>query len=312
MNTGALIITSGKTSNAAEMEPMLRLGSISIVQRLCMTFHLAGVSPIVVVVAKEEQREIEQHMARMPVTFLSDVHKNEDMFESVKAGLSYYENQKVDRILITPVTVPLFSVETIKKLLITQKDAAIPTCTDQKGHPLLLNTKLTSHILQYNGDDGLRGALRHLQIIPESVDVDDPGVYVHSNQFDECEKIVITHSLNNWRPMMKLRIAKESVFFGPGSWQLLSLIESTGSVSVASKYMGISYSKAWKLLNNLESGLGYSVLTRQKGGKGGGSSFVNEKGKALMEWYENIERLCNKSINDIFCENPPPNSIKPF
>lgn len=51
-----------------------------------------------------------------------------------------------------------------------------------------------------------------------------------------------------WRPLNKLRIERESAFLGPGSRQLLTFIEETGSVRLACQKMNMSYSKAWKMI----------------------------------------------------------------
>lgn len=304
--TGALIIATGTTHHSAKIEPMRQIGSISVVQRLCMTFHLAGIFPIAVVVSAEDQHAMEQHLARMPVVFIRGTDAVEEMFDGVKAGLSYFATSTTERILVTPAHVPLFSVETVKQLLAAQGSLVIPVCKEHKGHPLLVDAKLIPALVQYDGDYGLGGAIRHCMCEPVLVEVDDSGVYVRSDQFDACEKIVVTHNLSQWRPVMKLRIAKESNFFGPGSWQLLSLIETTGSVRIASAYMGISYSKAWKILNHLEQQAGYPVLIRKKGGKGGGTSYLTAQGQALMAWYEQLEKRCNQAVWAIFQQNPPP------
>lgn len=302
MKTGALIVTAGGTDRSAAFDAMLKIGSISALQRICMTFHLCGVRPIVVVVSDPEQHDMEKHLARMPVVFLQGDDSRE-MLYNVQTGLSYLENQ-CERVLVTPVNIPLFSVETVKTLLSSGQKLAVPVCNGHGGHPLLLHRDLISAILGYRGPGGLRGAVESGGFPQERIQVRDPGVIVKSEEFEACEKIAVTHSLSQWRPVMKLRIAREEAFLGPGSWQLLSLVESTGSVRIASTLMGISYSKAWKILNNLEEQAGFPVLVRKKGGPGGGESHLTEDGKALMAWFERLESLCNQAVNTVFENNP--------
>jgi len=103
-----------------------------------------------------------------------------------------------------------------------------------------------------------------------------------------------------WKPVIKLRIERESTFLGPGSRQLLSFIEETGSVRLASQRMNMSYSKAWKILNNMESQLGYQVLERRQGGRGGGETTLTAEGQVLHQWFKNYEEECNQAVKAIF------------
>lgn len=112
-------------------------------------------------------------------------------------------------------------------------------------------------------------------------------------------------SAEQWRPVIKLRIERESTFLGPGSRQLLSLIEETGSVRLASQKMNMSYSKAWKILNNMEEQLGYQVVERRQGGRGGGETTLTVQGKILHDWFKSYESECNQAINIVFEKRLP-------
>nr|WP_243172940.1 LysR family transcriptional regulator [Blautia pseudococcoides] len=58
--------------------------------------------------------------------------------------------------------------------------------------------------------------------------------------------------------------------FGKGIAQLLRLIDTEGSMNAAVKRMGIAYSKAWKILRNAETQLGFELVAKQTGGRNGG------------------------------------------
>ena len=55
---------------------------------------------------------------------------------------------------------------------------------------------------------------------------------------------------------VKVRVYNESIDFGKGVAELLQRIEATGSLSAAYKAMGMSASKAWKILRRAEADLG--------------------------------------------------------
>ncbi|MEO6285981.1 MAG: winged helix-turn-helix domain-containing protein [Dyadobacter sp.] len=77
-------------------------------------------------------------------------------------------------------------------------------------------------------------------------------------------------------------------FFGLGRYELLQHIVQTGSISKAASAMGLSYKKAWAMVDAMNThGNGPYVIT-QKGGSHGGGTVLTEKGKRVMEAYKNF------------------------
>lgn len=71
-----------------------------------------------------------------------------------------------------------------------------------------------------------------------------------------------------------------------GLEELLGHIARTGSVAKAAEEMGLSLSKAWKLIGNAERISGLTLITRQQGGKGGGRSELTDDGMRLVAMYK--------------------------
>lgn len=84
---------------------------------------------------------------------------------------------------------------------------------------------------------------------------------------------------------MKVRIMGNEKAFGPGVAQLLKGIEEMGSMQKAAEKMGLSYSKAWKMMKTAEQELGFALTERSSGGKDGGGSVVTEAGREMMRRY---------------------------
>lgn len=59
-------------------------------------------------------------------------------------------------------------------------------------------------------------------------------------------------------------------FFGPGRMELLGHIHSEGSLSRAARKMGMSYKKAWDMVNDLNSRGSKPFVLLKKGGEKGG------------------------------------------
>ena len=94
-------------------------------------------------------------------------------------------------------------------------------------------------------------------------------------------------------------VKNDDGFFGPGVRDLLLNIESEKSVRRASEKMQISYSKAWKIIRNVEKAMGESAVIRIHGGTDGGSASLSPAGKALLQKYMDFEkksRIANQKI----------------
>lgn len=93
-------------------------------------------------------------------------------------------------------------------------------------------------------------------------------------------------------------------FLGEGRRNLLRKIDENGSISQSAKDLGISYKKAWSYIRNMEDRLGSTLVEKQVGGKGGGGSRLTQKGKALIEKYDQLlagtQEAINRSFDDIF------------
>ena len=93
----------------------------------------------------------------------------------------------------------------------------------------------------------------------------------------------------------------EDKFFGEGPCNLLTRVEETGSLRSAAISMGMSYSKAMKLLKRAEKALGFPLTVRKVGGKSGGGSVLTTECKEWIEKYEAYRDECtkvNKAIYD--------------
>ena len=91
-------------------------------------------------------------------------------------------------------------------------------------------------------------------------------------------------------------------FFGEGPARLLHAIETTNSLRAAALSMGMAYSKAFRLIKNAESALGFALTTRSKGGKNGGGSSLTEQGKEWLYRYESYRDACRQANSRLYLE----------
>ena len=76
---------------------------------------------------------------------------------------------------------------------------------------------------------------------------------------------------------------------GRGKIELLEQIRATGSISAAGRAMGMSYRRAWDLVDELNNCFGKPVITTQMGGQHGGGAALTPLGETVVEHFRAIE-----------------------
>jgi molybdate transport system regulatory protein len=77
---------------------------------------------------------------------------------------------------------------------------------------------------------------------------------------------------------------------GPGKIKLLENIQEFGSISAAGRAMGMSYKRAWDLVDEINRIGWRPAVARQTGGKNGGGATLTPFGASLVARYRKIER----------------------
>ncbi|GAC1426104.1 MAG: winged helix-turn-helix domain-containing protein [Candidatus Velthaea sp.] len=93
------------------------------------------------------------------------------------------------------------------------------------------------------------------------------------------------HTSDVW---IKLRFSDDRAL-GPGKIKLLEVIEQTGSISAASRKLGMSYPRAWKLVDELNALFRKPVVVTRIGGAIRGGAQVTDLGHDVVRRYRAIE-----------------------
>lgn len=86
--------------------------------------------------------------------------------------------------------------------------------------------------------------------------------------------------------------ANGEILLGEGRVQLLKAIDETGSLTKAAKLIGMSYKKAWSLIDAVNSRAKEPVISASIGGKGGGGTQLTPYGRSLVTTFETINENC--------------------
>ena len=94
-----------------------------------------------------------------------------------------------------------------------------------------------------------------------------------------------------------LRVTFSDGFYvGPGRADLLAGIAETGSIAAAGKRMGMSYKRAWSLVQALNDGWGSALVETSRGGAGQGGAMLSADGAFVLERYRAMQDAARAAI----------------
>lgn len=79
-------------------------------------------------------------------------------------------------------------------------------------------------------------------------------------------------------------------YLGVGRIQLLEHIAASGSMNKAAKEMGMSYKKAWKLVDEMNQMYQQPLVEKVQGGKSGGGSVLTMRGQQVVQNFRLFEK----------------------
>ena len=90
----------------------------------------------------------------------------------------------------------------------------------------------------------------------------------------------------------RLRIKRRDIIaIGPGKVSLLESIARTGSISAAGRELGMSYRRAWLLVDEINRSLIEPAVSTAAGGAKGGGTSLTPVGEELVQRYRAVEDI---------------------
>lgn len=285
---GAVIAAAGKFDEEDGISPFMKLGSISLIRRIILIFQQAQVDYIVVITGYQAY-ELEHHLASYGVIFIhNENYENSDKFESLKLGLEFLRD-KCDKVFFASLGIPMVMPETLRKMSLSDSMITVPSFQEKSGHPLLLDARVIPALMEYQGTDGMKGALQESGWEKEFMHVEDEGILLSVENISRLEDSLAEHNEHLLHPVVHIGIEKEVVFFDARAKLLLFLIQEFHSVQSACKQMAISKGKAWDMIIKMEEELGVTIVQRQQGGSRERKTTLTPEGKLFMEFFREYE-----------------------
>jgi molybdate transport system regulatory protein len=88
----------------------------------------------------------------------------------------------------------------------------------------------------------------------------------------------------------------EAIALGPGKAALLATIAQAGSISAAARSMGMSYRRAWNLVDEMNRAFRAPLVTSEAGGRRGGGAVVTDIGNDVLMRYRRMEEMATRAL----------------
>ncbi|HEX5757750.1 MAG TPA: LysR family transcriptional regulator [Thermoanaerobaculia bacterium] len=106
---------------------------------------------------------------------------------------------------------------------------------------------------------------------------------------------------NRLHPRLRV-LHGEEIALGPGKVDLLEAVRSTGSLAQAARALGLSYMRAWKLVQTMNACFREPLVVAARGGRLGGGAHLTPTGEAALALYRAMERSAQEAAEPAWRE----------
>jgi molybdate transport system regulatory protein len=113
----------------------------------------------------------------------------------------------------------------------------------------------------------------------------------------DSRKNGVTEAMTKRNRTPRLRVLLGSaIAMGPGKAELLEAIDKTGSISKAAKSMGMSYRRAWRLVDTMNCSFKSCLVETNRGGSGGGGAQLSDLGHEALAQFHKMEEKATAAL----------------
>jgi len=98
------------------------------------------------------------------------------------------------------------------------------------------------------------------------------------------------------KPQIRIMFRK-AIAMGPGKADLLEAIAGTGSISAAARKLGMSYRRAWLLVDTMNQCFGKPLVETATGGSHGGGARVTGLGVEVVRRYRDMDLKATAAVS---------------
>ena len=182
----AIILAAGESKRMGFPKMLLNFNGITMLETVINNVKRSEVEHVFVVLGAWAEK-LKGIAEKCGVSYCINNSYIEGMLSSVKCGIQTLPSH-FRAVLVFPGDQPLIKPESINKVLDAFKDSGrgivIPVCKKRRGHPILIDGKYRSEILNLNDSGGLRSLVTFFPDDLLEVEVDDEGILKDFDNFD--------------------------------------------------------------------------------------------------------------------------------
>lgn len=187
----AIVLAAGLSERMGDFKPLMRLGGMTVLERVIRLFQSAGVGRIHVVTG-HRAAELTPLVDRCGGRSIVNARYREGMYASAAAGVSSLAGGAA-AFFVLPVDIPLVRPATLRSLMGAFPDggAAIchPTFQGRRGHPPLIGRHVSAAILNGQGNGGLKAVLERYESEAVGVPVADEFILLDLDGPDDYQRL---------------------------------------------------------------------------------------------------------------------------
>jgi molybdate transport system regulatory protein len=92
------------------------------------------------------------------------------------------------------------------------------------------------------------------------------------------------------------------IAFGPGKAELLATVAEAGTLAEAARQVGMSYMRAWKLLQTMNASFHEPLAVASRGGAEHGRVQLTDTGRRVLALYQEMDAACRQAAEPAWRE----------
>ncbi len=192
LKIAGLISAAGLSSRMGAFKPLLDLDGKPLICRTVESLLDGGAEQVIVVTGRNRE-QIEDALRIYPQvqTVYNEQYAHSAMYDSIRLGLKQIAS--CDVMLFLPADVPAVRAESVQYLLkcwnTNRPDVLYPVYQKKQWHPPLIAGRLLPALIDYSGENGLKGALESLCPVSETVQVPDRGCTMDADYIEDYKNL---------------------------------------------------------------------------------------------------------------------------
>ena len=183
-DVAAILLAAGQSRRMGAFKPLLPFGDKTVIA-CCLDYLRDGGIENIVVVLGHRAGEVSNHLQNVPIAINPD--PNSEMGASIATGMGSL-NEDAKCVVIALVDHPAVPASVVSKLIEEWKSGAqivVPTWQNRGGHPVLVDLKFRSELVNLDHTGGLRAFFQNHQNQLKRLPVDSPFIARDMDTWDD-------------------------------------------------------------------------------------------------------------------------------